>query len=119
MNEVKRDNETLREIKQFQLSIENLVCNYPPIQLPLVPKSWDALSAAVEEKMVYLQLSAVRPWIFPLLCLFGLHTRVMSPVTSPLPGNLWCLPLSLSLSRPLLPGVLEDSKESPSLGVNG
>lgn len=28
MNEVKRDNETLREIKQFQLSIENLVCNY-------------------------------------------------------------------------------------------
>lgn len=41
MNEVKRDNETLREIKQFQLSIENLVCNYPPIQLPLVPKSRD------------------------------------------------------------------------------
>lgn len=56
MNEVKRDNETLREIKQFQLSIENLVCNYPSIQLPLTPPPVGGLlRAAVEDKkIVYL-----------------------------------------------------------------
>lgn len=51
VNEVKRDNETLREIKQFQLSIENLVCNYQPfLPTPLTRTSGGTRGVVLEEK---------------------------------------------------------------------
>lgn len=52
MNEVKRDNETLREIRQFQLSIENLVCDYHAIQLSLIRELRDTLRFVFEPKKI-------------------------------------------------------------------
>lgn len=63
MNEVKRDNETLREIKQFQLSIENLVCNYHSNPASLTHSLGDILGVVFEEKIVYLQVSVVLGFI--------------------------------------------------------
>lgn len=92
MNEVKRDNETLREIKQFQLSIENLVCNYASIQLPLTHKSGDILGVVFEEKKVYLHVSVV-----PAFYLF----LYLAAVTWTSSGT-----CDISLSRDFLPSFV-------------
>ena len=91
MNEVKRDNETLREIKQFQLSIENLVCNYHPfLPAPLTRTLGGTPRVVVEEKIKFLMLVflLIPVWEPPRGCL-------VAPVTNHCPGT-FCHPLSLS-----------------------
>lgn len=110
VNEVKRDNETLREIKQFQLSIENLVCNYPPIQIPPpIPKSRDIQELLLRKRQFTFNFQLLKVVFSPPISVWSPHSCDVS----------WdfaigqVLPPSLSF---LLPRVPENNKVSPSFG---